>query len=100
MAMFPLSSDAQTDLINIRHYMIKNWGKEQSKKYLAELQQIIGLLAVSPDMGQKRLDISIDTLSFPHTSHVIYYCIENDGLLVFAVLHKSMIPNNHLENRR
>ncbi|PHS26343.1 MAG: plasmid stabilization protein [Methylophaga sp.] len=99
MTRFRLSSDAQTDLINIRHYTLKNWGSEQSEKYLTELQQTIELLASSPEMGKKRVDVSNDTLSFPHASHVIYYSVQNDHLLVFAVLHKSMVPNNHLKNR-
>ncbi|MBL1321203.1 MAG: type II toxin-antitoxin system RelE/ParE family toxin [Methylophaga sp.] len=100
MATFRLSSDAQTDLINIRHYTLKNWGSEHSKKYLSELQQTIELLSDSPEMGKKRTNVSIDTLSFPHASHVIYYVLQNDCLLVFAVLHKSMVPNNHLANRK
>ncbi len=100
MALFRLSLDAQADLMNIRQYTLENWGSKQSEKYLIELQQTIELLASSPDMGKKRLDISINTLSFPHASHVIYYCVENNYLLVFAVLHKSRVPNTHLENRR
>lgn len=99
MTRFRLSSDAQTDLINIRQYTMRNWGSKQSEKYVTELQQIIKLLSDSPEMGKKRLDISIDTLSFPHASHVIYYCVENDYILVFTVLHKSRVPNNHLANR-
>lgn len=96
MATFRLSSDAQTDLINIRHYTLKKWGVEQSRKYLSGLQQTIELLLDPQEMGKKRTD----TLSFPHASHVVYYGLQSDFLLVFAVLHKSMVPNNHLENRR
>ncbi len=99
MTRFRLSSDAQTDLINIRHYTLKNWGSEQSEKYLTELQQTIELLAASPKMGKKRADISTEDLSFPYASHVIYYALQSDCLLVFAVLHKSMVPNNHLDGR-
>ena len=97
--MFRLSSAAQTDLIKIRYYTLKNWGSEQSKKYLSELQQAIELLATSPEMGIKRSDVSIDALSFSHVSHIIYYVLQRGCILVIAVLHKSMVPNHHLTNR-
>jgi len=93
---YRLTNEAKSDLINIRQYTVKQWGIQQSKKYLTELQQTIELLSSSPTMGQKRLDVSTDTLSFPHASHIIYYHIHKDYLLVFAVLHKSMVPNLHL----
>jgi len=99
MAVYKLTKDAQTDLIHIRQYTLSQWGSKQSKIYLSELHQTIILLSESPGMGKKRDDVSATTFSFPHVSHVIYYVLHNNYLLVFAVLHKSMVPNNHLENR-
>jgi len=99
MAMYKLTMDAQADLIKIRQYTLLQWGNKQSELYLSELQQTIILLSKAPEMGKKRPDVSEHTFSFPHASHVIYYVLHNDYLLVFAVLHKSMVPNNHLENR-
>ncbi len=99
MANYRLTSDAREDLINIRHYTLTQWGSHQSEKYLSELQHTIQLLSEAPEMGKKRPDISANTFSFPHASHVIYYLMHDEFLLVFAVLHKSMVPNNHLESR-
>ena len=99
MTMYKLTTDAQTDLIQIRQYTLSQWGSKQSELYLSELQQTITLLSEAPEMGKKRPDVSEDTFSFPHASHVIYYVFHTDYLLVFAVLHKSMVPNNHLEDR-
>jgi len=99
MAMYRLTSDAQQDLIKIRQYTLTQWGSQQSVKYLTELQYTIQLVAEAPEMGKKRPDISVDTLSFPHASHIIYYLVENDSLVIFAVLHKGMAPNIHLEDR-
>lgn len=97
--MYKLTKDAQADLIQIRHYTLSQWGNKQSKLYLLELQQIITLLSEAPEMGKKRPDVSKDAFSFPHGSHVFYYVLHTDYLLVFAILHKAMVPNNHLENR-
>ncbi len=91
MASYRLTKDAQQDLMQ--------WGSIQSKLYLSELQHTISLLSEASEKGITRPDISVNTYSFPHAHHVIYYVLHNDHVLVFAVLHKSMVPNTHLEGR-
>jgi len=99
MAAYRLTRDAQTDLIEIRRYTIKQWGVEQSKKYLLELRQTIKALSETPTMGKQRHEIENNVFSFPHVSHVIYYTIDKNQLIVFGVLHKSMVPILHLDDR-
>jgi toxin ParE1/3/4 len=45
-------------------------------------------------------DVGSDILSFPHASHVIYYVVHEQHLVVFGVLHKRMVPLNHLAERK
>ncbi len=99
MPNYCFTADAQSDLIEIRSYTLKQWGSKQSKKYLSELRQTIRLLSETPTIGKQWSDISSDVFSFPHASHVIYYISHKEQLVVFGVLHKSMVPNIHLENR-
>ena len=99
MANYRLTPDAKSDLIDIRRYTVEQWGKAQSKKYLSELRQTIRLLAETPSLGKSRLDVGEDVLSFPHFSHVIYYMAHERQLVVFGVLHKRMVPVNHLDGR-
>lgn len=99
MPAYRFTADAQSDLIKIRRYTLKQWGSVQSKKYLSELRQTIGLLSETPTIGKQRSDISSDVFSFPHVSHVIYYMLHKKQLLVFGVLHKSMVPGIHLDER-
>lgn len=99
MLNYRLTPDAQSDLIDIRQYTLKQWGAIQSQKYLSELRQTIRLLAETPSLGKPRPDISAEVLSFPHASHVIYYLVFERQLAVFGVLHKRMVPENHLEGR-
>lgn len=99
MAHFRLTPDAQSDLIEIRRYTQQQWDNAQSKKYLSELRQTLHLLAETPSIGKSRPDIGIDILSFPHVSHIIYYVIHEQELVVFSVLHKRMVPLNHLMDR-
>ena len=37
--------------------------------------------------------------NFPHASHVIYYIVHEQQLVVFAVFHKRMVPARHLRER-
>ncbi len=99
MPTYRLTPDAQSDLIDIRRFTIKQWGSTQSQKYLSELRQTIRVLAETPSIGKSRSDVGSDVLSFPHMSHVIYYVIHKQQLIVFGVLHKRMVPLNHLVGR-
>jgi len=96
---YRLTPDAQSDLIEIRRYTVEQWGEAQSKKYLSELRQTIRLLAETPSPGKPRPEVGINVLSFPHVSHVIYYVVHEQQLVVFGVLHKRMVPVNHLLER-
>ena len=99
MLSYRLTPDAQTDLIEIRRFTVKQWGTTQSQKYLLELRKTIRLLAETPSLGKSRPDVGSSVLSFPHVSHVIYYVAHEQQLIVFGVLHKRMVPLNHLAGR-
>lgn len=99
MLIYRLTPDAKTDLIEIRRFTVKQWGTAQSQKYLLELRQTIRLLAETPSLGKSRPDVGSSVLSFPHVSHVIYYVVHEQQLIVFGVLHKRMVPLNHLAER-
>ena len=99
MSNYRLTPDAQSDLIDIRRFTLDRWGEAQSKKYLSELRQTLRLLAETPSLGKPRPDVGVDVLSFPHVSHVIYYVLHAQQLVVFGVLHKRMVPTNHLDGR-
>ena len=99
MLCYRLTPDAQTDLIEIRRFTVKQWGTAQSQKYLLELRQTIRLLAETPSLGKSRPDVGSSVLSFPYVSHVIYYVAHEQQLIVFGVLHKRMVPLNHLAGR-
>lgn len=96
---YRLTPDAQADLIEIRRYTFEQWGEIQSKKYLSELRQTIRLLSETPAIGKQRPDIGSDIYSFPSASHLLYYTLIEQQLIVFGVLHKNMAPLAHLEDR-
>jgi toxin ParE1/3/4 len=99
VSKYRLTPDGQSDLIEIRRYTLKQWGGAQSKKYLSELRQTIRLLAEKPALGKSRPEVGVNVMSFPHASHVIYYVVHEQQLVVFGVRHKRMVPVKHLVER-
>ena len=96
---FRLTRDAQQDLKAIRRYTVDRWGQEQSRKYLEGMQNTIRLLAEFPVQGLARQDVDAGVFSFPYGSHMLYYRLEEEQLMVFAVLHQRMVPERHLKGR-
>lgn len=96
---FKLSPDARSDLVEIRRHTVEHWGATQARKYLLELRKTMRLLAETPSLGKLRTEVGANVLSFPHGSHVIYCVMHGQLLVVFAVLHKRMVPSNHLAER-
>ncbi|MCG3461094.1 type II toxin-antitoxin system RelE/ParE family toxin [Xenorhabdus bovienii] len=99
MSTYHVTPDTQSDLIKIRRFTVQQWGLAQSQKYLSELRKTISLLAETPSLGKSKPEVGANVLSFPHVSHVIYYVVHKRQLLVFGVLHKSMVPLDHLVKR-
>lgn len=99
MPGYRLTPDAQSDLIEIRRYTLQQWGVAQSRKYLSELRMVMRLLAETPSLGMARPEVGSNVQSFPHDSHVFCYVVHEQQLVVFGVLHKRMVPLNHLVER-
>ena len=99
MGEYRLTKDAGRDLTEIRGFTLREWGKEQSRQYIVELRKTLTLLSDNPLIGSRRSDIGEGIYSFPSASHVIYYLLEKNHLIVIGILHGSMVPANHLEGR-
>ena len=96
---FRLTPDAQSDILEIRRFTVSQWGVAQAQRYLVELRLAMQQLAETPALGKARPEVGPNVSSFPHSSHVIYYIVHEQQLVVFAVLHKRMVPARHLTER-
>jgi toxin ParE1/3/4 len=100
MSRYQFTSQAQQDLIQILRFTKKQWGSTQSTIYLEELKKTVTLLSSMPLMGKNCADnLGKDIYRFLFGNHTIYYCIMPDLIIVIAILHQSMVPENHLGNR-
>ena len=96
---YKLTLDAENDLTLIAQYTYDNWGNKQVVSYLKGLQEMIEMFSEGLFSGREQPDIDAKAFSFSYASHIVYYLIEDDIMIVFGVLHKSMVPQNHLGNR-
>lgn len=95
MGKFILTDEAVTHINNIRDYTRNRWGKQQVKQYLGSLRLSLNQLAENPLMGTLRFNDE-GIYSFPTASHMVYYTIRKDEMVVLAILHQSMTPELHL----
>ncbi|AWN75938.1 TPA: type II toxin-antitoxin system RelE/ParE family toxin [Legionella pneumophila] len=100
MSRYQFTTQAQQDLIRIRRFTLEHWGSKQSMSYLEELKKTVKLLSEMPLMGRNcSEDLGKDIYRFLYGSHVIYYLTMPGSIIIIAILHQSMVPENHLGNR-
>ncbi len=94
---YRLSNQCVADLKDIFRYTAEQFGSEQAAQYHASLEALFASLGRRPQMGRTRQDIDERTRSFVHQSHVVFYEIEDDMVLILRVLHGRQDPARHLD---
>lgn len=89
-ARFRLTPRAASDLDEIADYTIKEWGQEQMEDYLRSLNSQFEWLARNPFAGRERDDVHPGYRSFPESSHVIFYIVNDQYIDIIGIPHKSM----------
>ena len=82
--------------MSILRYTTKKWSEAQARRYVQELDGKFQLLADNPLLGRERSEIADNYYSFIHASHVIFYLIDVEGIVVIGVPHQTMDANRHL----
>ncbi len=89
MESFKFSVKAEEDLVEIYSYGILQFGYTQANKYVLGLEETLRRLAQSPFMG-KQSDLVLNGLrSFVYKSHMIFYQLEDKGILIVRILNQS-----------
>lgn len=86
---YRLTSAAEMDLIQLYLFGRDRFGFQQAESYYADLNYTFGLLADYPGMGRLRKELSPPMHTLPFRSHVIFYQVEGEGLLIVRVRHAS-----------
>ena len=96
MADYRLSRRAATDLEAIAEFTINRFGIEQARRYRDELKACFENLAENPTIGRRAEQLANGLRRFEHRSHIVFYVLAEDGVLVVRVLHYRMDARRHL----
>ncbi|MGO9435682.1 MAG: type II toxin-antitoxin system RelE/ParE family toxin [Terracidiphilus sp.] len=92
MSRTRISVEAERDLDGIAEYTKATWGWRQAERYLTKLEEGIELLGSHPTIGRNCGAIRTGLRRFEVGSHVVFYFVDADGILVLRVLHQQMLP--------
>lgn len=87
---FRLTPRAYDDLKNIARYTRQQWGEGQRARYMRALDERFRWLAEHPRSGTHRPDIAEAYYCYPQGSHLVFYIISADAIVIIGVPHKHM----------
>lgn len=93
---FYVHEKADSDLEDIFDYSVQQFGFVRAEQYIYELERIFKELAANPKLG-RRFDPGINHyFQYPVESHCVFYAPTDNGVEIFRILHKKMLPMLHL----
>jgi toxin ParE1/3/4 len=78
--------------MDIGAYTLRAWGKDQTIRYIDDLETCCRQLADNPELGRRCDHIRPGLRRLEHARHVVFYRIEEGGILVSRILHQRMLP--------
>lgn len=96
-ARLRVSRKARADLLTIGRYTRERWGREQSNKYLTQLDASLRSLASTRTLGREYAPLP-PYWRLETGSHVVFFRRTPEGdLFVVRILHKRMLPEIHFQ---
>ncbi|PCI37664.1 MAG: plasmid stabilization protein ParE [Rhodospirillaceae bacterium] len=96
MPKFSLSKQAKSDVLNIARYTLDQFGVKQARSYHNDMDECFMGLSENPKLGKCIDYIRKGYRQYNHKSHIIFYKIEEPGIFIIRVLHKSADVLLHL----
>lgn len=91
-----LSPDAQSDMSEIWDYTAERWGADQAVNYTLRLRDTLVDLAAGRKPSRSAEDIAPGYRTCLVGSHIAYFRIDGNHLIVVRILHQSMDPESRL----
>ena len=88
---YRLSAKAEKDIEDILVEGILAYGELQALKYQDSFKRTFDLLAYMPSIGRKSERKNITERRFLHGSHVIYYRIETESIVIENIIYGPVI---------
>jgi toxin ParE1/3/4 len=96
MKGYRLTEAADRQLQEIWRYSRDRWGAARAHAYLAEIDAALNAAVRTPTLLRPRPELGAGIVARKAQSHVVYGFVEDDELVVIAVLHGRMDPKRHL----
>ncbi|WP_452222489.1 type II toxin-antitoxin system RelE/ParE family toxin [Lacinutrix salivirga] len=93
---YKLTNEADNDLNDIFYYTEKEFSYNQAVIYLTDLETVILKITKNPKIRKKRKDLKRGLFSIPEQSHIIFYFIEKEVIIITRILHTSKDLKNYL----
>jgi len=87
---FKITPKAYQALLDIGRHTQKRWGKTKRDQYLKLLDQRFHWLVENPQLGKHRPEIDDNLYSYREGSHVIFYSIHDEYVVIIGIPHKAM----------
>ncbi len=91
-----LSSRAAADLAEIAEFTIESFGIEQAYRYKKGLEECFRRFTENPELGQSAEELASGLKRYPYKSHMVFYTVDEHGVLIVRVLHQSMDYGRYL----
>lgn len=92
-----ISPVAHDDLREIYQFGLRNWGANQSSRYLENLKERFWALIEQPLLGIERIELLPGMRSFPVESYTVFYQVRSKQIEIIRVLHGRQDPNRHIK---
>ncbi len=93
---FIVSPRARADIEDIWNYTVGQWGERQAEIYLRLLQAAVDAVASDPEVGQTCDDVQPGYRKYRVGSHVMFYRVNPNTVVVVRILHQRMDVGRHL----
>jgi toxin ParE1/3/4 len=95
MASYRISKRADADIVEIIVYTTERFGPSQAQRYHAGLERTFQMLAKNSSRGRSAVEIGPNLRLFNYESHVVFYALEPQGVLIVRILHQRMDFERH-----
>jgi len=100
MVSYTFTRSAQNDLRDIAIYTSKQWGIDQAFKYAGDLDQCFEAISKGSIIEKAVSENTTDIFYHRMQKHIIFYQkLENNDLVILAILHEKMDLMKRLEDR-
>ena len=93
--MIEFSAAAAKDIETILEQSLVDFGQLRTEKCYESLKRCLELLSEHPGTGTTAERVRAGYRRFTHESHVVFYRVIQDGILVIRVLHRRMDEGGH-----